>query len=42
MEDQRSRGSAAVTFEGNMVDIAHEEPARAMLAMAKELGVVGA
>jgi len=42
MENQRSRGGAAVTFEGDMVDIAHEETARAMLAMAKEMGVAGA
>ena len=42
MEEQRSRGAAAVTFEGNMVDIAHEETARAMLAMAEEMGVAGA
>ncbi len=42
MEEQRSKGGAAVTFQGNMVDIAHEETARAMLAMAKEMGVAGA
>ena len=42
MEDQRSRGGAAVTFDGDMVDIAHEETARAMLAMAKKMGVAGA
>ena len=42
MEEQRSKGGAAVTFQGNMVDIAHEDTARAMLAMAKEMGVAGA
>ena len=42
MEEQRSKGGAAVTFQGAMVDIAHEETARAMLAMAKKMGVTGA
>lgn len=40
MEEQRSGGGAAVTYQGNMVDIAHEETARAMLKRARELGVV--
>ena len=42
MEDMRATGAAAVTFDGDMVDIAHEETARKMLAIAKELGVEGA
>ena len=39
MEERRSQGGAAVTYQGDMVDIAHEETARAMLEMARELGV---
>ncbi len=39
MEEGRARGSAAVTYQGDMVDIAHEETARAMLEMAQRLGV---
>jgi len=35
-------GNAAVTFGGDMVDIAHEETARTMLAIAKEMGIEGA
>ena len=42
MEAQRAQGGAAVTFGGDMVDIAHEETARAMLQMAREMGVPGA
>ena len=42
MEDMRATGAAAVTFDGDMVDIAHEETARKMLAIAKEMGVEGA
>ena len=42
MEDMRATGAAAVTFDGDMVDIAHEEKARKMLAIAKEMGVEGA
>ena len=42
MENQRGQGGAAVTYEGDMVDIAHEETARAMLAMARDMGVPGA
>ena len=40
MEEHRSIGGAAVTFDGDMVDIAHEQTARAMLEMARELGVL--
>lgn len=42
METRRSEGGAAVTFGGDMVDIAHEETARAMLEIAREMGVPGA
>ena len=42
MEAQRAEGGAAVTFDGDMVDIAHEETARAMLQIAREMGVPGA
>ena len=38
----RAQGGAAVTFGGDMVDIAHEETARAMLQIAREMGVPGA
>ena len=40
MEERRGQGGAAVTYQGDMVDIAHEDTARAMLEMAKELGVL--
>jgi len=40
MEQRRSQGGAAVTYQGDMVDIAHEETARAMLEVARELGVI--
>ena len=40
MEERRSQGGAAVTYQGDMVDIAHEETARAMLEMARQLGVL--
>ena len=40
MEERRAQGGAAVTYQGDMVDIAHEETARAMLEMARELGVL--
>ena len=40
MEAKREQGGAAVTFDGDMVDIAHEDTARRMLEMAKELGVL--
>jgi citrate lyase subunit beta/citryl-CoA lyase len=39
MEERRAQGGAAVTYGGDMVDIAHEETARAMLEMARKLGV---
>ena len=39
MEQQRKSGGAAVTYGGDMVDIAHEQTARAMLQMAERLGV---
>ena len=42
MEQRRTQGGAAVTYDGDMVDIAHEETARSMLAMAREMGVSGA
>ena len=42
MEQQRSQGGAAVTYAGDMVDIAHEETAREMVAMARKMGVPGA
>jgi len=41
MEERRTQGVAAVTYDGDMVDIAHEETARTMLAMAREMGVPG-
>ena len=37
MEKQRGAGGAAVSFDGDMVDIAHEQTARAMLAMAQDI-----
>ena len=42
MEEQRAAGSAVVTYNGDMVDIAHEETAKAMLEMVKEWGLVDA
>ena len=42
MEEMRATGGAAITFGGDMVDIAHEETARTMLAIAKEMGIGGA
>jgi citrate lyase subunit beta/citryl-CoA lyase len=42
MEEMRASGGAAITFGGDMVDIAHEETARTMLAIAKEMGIEGA
>ena len=39
MERMRETGGAAVTYGGDMVDIAHEQTARAMLRMAERLGV---
>lgn len=40
MEASRKVGSAAVTYNGDMVDVAHEETARAMLKMVKEWGIL--
>ena len=40
MEERRSQGGAAVTFQGDMVDVAHEDTARTMLERARELGVL--
>ncbi|MCH9039443.1 MAG: CoA ester lyase [Chloroflexi bacterium] len=40
MEEMRKTGGAAVMYNGDMVDIAHEETARTMLNMAEELGVI--
>ncbi|MDZ7378372.1 MAG: CoA ester lyase [candidate division KSB1 bacterium] len=40
MEDCRRQGSAAVTYAGDMVDAAHEETARTMLARVKEWGLL--
>ena len=42
MEEMRATGGAAITFGGDMVDIAHEETARTMLTIAKEMGIEGA
>jgi citrate lyase subunit beta/citryl-CoA lyase len=42
MEERRQQGSAAVTYGGDMVDVAHEETARAMLAMVREWGILEA
>ncbi len=39
MEARRQEGSAAVTYDGDMVDVAHEETARAMLRLVKEWGI---
>ncbi|MGQ4809264.1 Citrate lyase subunit beta [Candidatus Entotheonellaceae bacterium PAL068K] len=39
MAERRKAGSAALTYAGDMVDVAHEETARAMLAMVAELGL---
>ena len=33
------RAAAAVTYAGDMVDVAHEETAKAMLAMCRSLGL---
>ena len=42
MEERRRQGGAAVTYGGDMVDVAHEETARAMLAMVGEWGLLEA
>jgi citrate lyase subunit beta/citryl-CoA lyase len=39
MEERRKAGSAAVTYDGDMVDVAHEETARAMLKMVAQWGI---
>ncbi len=39
METRRREGGAVVTYEGDMVDVAHEATARAMLEMARMIGV---
>jgi citrate lyase subunit beta/citryl-CoA lyase len=41
MEERRTQGGAAVNYHGDMVDIAHEETARTMLALAREFGAPG-
>lgn len=41
VERGEREGSAAVTYQGAMVDIAHAETARAMLELARELGLLG-
>ena len=40
MEESRKQGTAAVTYAGDMVDVAHEETAKAMLEMCRSLGLV--
>ena len=40
MNEVRSNGGAAVSYEGGMVDIAHEKTAVQMLDMARKLGLV--
>jgi citrate lyase subunit beta/citryl-CoA lyase len=40
MEEGRKRGGAAVTFQGDMIDIAHEETAKIMLERARQMGVL--
>ena len=40
MEQRRGQGSAAVTFDGDMVDVAHEETARSMLELVKQWGIL--
>jgi citrate lyase subunit beta/citryl-CoA lyase len=42
MEERRRQGGAAVTYGGDMVDVAHEETARAILAMVGEWGLLEA
>ena len=42
MSERREEGRAAVTYAGDMVDVAHEETARAMLEMVKEWGILEA
>ena len=40
MDQSRREGTAAVTYAGDMVDVAHEETAKAMLEMCRRLGLV--
>ena len=40
MKEIRERGGAAVSFQGGMVDIAHEKTALEMLDMARALGLL--
>ena len=42
MDDGRKAGTAAVTYDGDMVDVAHEETARTMLKMVEEWGILTA
>ena len=39
MNKMREEGGAAVTYNGDMVDVAHEETAKAMIKMVEECGV---
>ena len=39
MNKMREEGGAAVTYNGDMVDVAHEETAKAMIKMVEEWGV---
>ena len=40
MTERRKQGSAVVTYGGDMVDVAHEETAKTMLAMVEEWGIL--
>ena len=40
MAQMRKEGGAAVAYNGDMVDIAHEETAKSMLLMAYDLGLI--
>ena len=40
MEQRRGQGSAAVTFDGDMVGVAHEETAKTMLELVKQWGIL--
>ena len=40
MDQVRSVGGAAVSYQGEMVDIAHEKTAIQMLDMARKLGLI--
>lgn len=39
MDTMRQEGGAAVTYNGDMVDVAHEETAKAMIKMVEEWGI---